>query len=78
MEEVDLWDHSLKKSTLAARDNMEGTLVSSSLVYGNMNEGNISSAQEDPMFLATSYMVYKIGEISCLIFCLILYKNLLF
>ena len=53
----------LQKGTSAAVDNMEGTLVaSSSLVYGNINEGNISHTQEDPMILATSYMMYKMGE----------------
>ena len=51
----------LQKGASAAGDNMEGTLVSSSLVYRKINEGNISSTQEDPVMLATSYMMYKIG-----------------
>ena len=44
---------------------MDGSLVYSnfSLVY--YNEGTPSTKDKDPMILAQSYMMYKIGELLC-------------
>ena len=51
------------KLTLITGSRANGSKMDGSLV--NYNEGTPSTKDKDPMILAQSYMMYKIGELLC-------------